>query len=41
MDLCELEVSLVYRVSATTVRVVTKRNPVSKNKNKKTTKHGK
>ena len=30
MDFNELEVSLVYKVSSRTVRVVTQRNPVSK-----------
>ena len=33
VDLCELEASLVYRVSSWTARAI-QRNPVSKNKNK-------
>ena len=32
-DLCELEASLVYKVSSRTARA-TERNPVSKNQNK-------
>jgi hypothetical protein len=35
-DLCELEASIIYRVSSRTARA-TQRNPISKNKNKKTT----
>ena len=31
MDLCEFEVSLVYRASSRTVKAVTQRNHVSKN----------
>ena len=33
VDICELEASLVYRVSSRIVKA-TQRNPVSKNKNK-------
>ena len=35
MDLCEFQASLVYRVSSGTARVVTQRNPISKNQKKK------
>ena len=34
-DLCEFKISLVYKVSSRTARVVTQRNPVSKKKEKK------
>ena len=33
-DLCEFEVSLVYKASFRTAKTVTQRNPVSKNKKK-------
>ena len=35
VDLCELEASLVYKVSSRTARAVTQRNPVSKEKKKR------
>ena len=34
MGLCEFEANLVYRASSRTVRAVTQKNPVSKNKRK-------
>ena len=34
-DLCEFKISLVYKVSSRTARVVTQRNPVSKKKKKR------
>ena len=39
MDLCEFEVSLVYRVSSRAARA-TQRNPVSKNQNEKKKRNG-
>ena len=35
-DLCEFKASLVYRVSSRTAKIVTQKNPVSKNKKQKT-----
>jgi hypothetical protein len=34
VDLCEFKASLVYKASSKTVRAVTQRNPVLKNKTK-------
>ena len=35
MNLCEFEASLVYRVRYRTVKAVTQRNPISKNRRRK------
>ena len=35
VDLCEFEVSLVYRESSRTAKTVTQRNPASKNQKEK------
>jgi hypothetical protein len=34
-DLCEFEVSQVYKVSSRTARAITQRNPVSRNQKEK------
>ena len=35
VDLCEVDVSLVFRASSRTARAVTQRNPISKRKTNK------